>query len=158
MRAKVLVALGVLGTLVTPIVSLGTATAASSSVPFTWLAAGDSYSSGEGLPHSIGPCAQADEVDSKSWADVAADDLREDHSSPVFADPPVLAACTGATSQDMIDANDAAGAPEWNQSMGRFDLVTFTFGGDNIGFAPIIEQCVGLSSLVADVENAGTAG
>lgn len=138
-----------------PIVS---ASAQSPPKLITWLAAGDSYSSGEGLPHSIGPCAQADEGNSKTWADVASGLLRRRHKSLAYAYPPVLVACTGATTNDFIDAEDHGGTPEWNPSMGRFDLVTFTFGGDNIGFAPIIEQCVGLSRLVADVENASTAG
>ena len=56
----------------------------------------------------------------------------------------------------MFDKPDKLGVTEWNPSMGRYDLVTFTFGGDNLGFASIIEQCVGLSSLVADGENAAT--
>jgi len=72
-------------------------------------------------------------------------------------DQPDLVACTGATTEDFIDANDAAGMPEWSPSMGQSDLVTFTFGGDDIGFRSTLEQCLGLSSLVAATENAGAA-
>ncbi|HVB91846.1 MAG TPA: hypothetical protein VND70_07075 [Acidimicrobiales bacterium] len=67
---------------------------------------------------------------------------------------PALVACTGATTANFMTAPDKGGSSEWNTSMGRFDLVTFTFGGDDIGFTPILYQCLGLSRLVATVENA----
>ncbi len=131
----------------------GTAGGSLPSTPISWLAAGDSYSSGEGLPHSTGPCARADETRSHSWASAAQDILQSSNSS-VSMSTPVLAACTGATTSEMLDANDPLGTPEWTPSMGRFDLLTFTFGGDDIGFAPILEQCLGLSRLVSAGANA----
>jgi hypothetical protein len=51
-----------------------------------------------------------------------------------------------------MSADDAAGHAEWAPSMGRFDLATFTFGGDDIGFAPIIEQCIGLTLLETGID------
>lgn len=127
---------------------------ASSAAPshLTWLAAGDSFSSGQGLPHATGACAQAEPGSgSVTWPDVAYQDLGG--SSSRFSQPD-LVACTGATTSDFKTAPDNAGAPEWDPSMGRFDLVTFTFGGDDIGFRPILEQCLGLARLVTTVENA----
>lgn len=124
----------------------------------SWLAAGDSYSSGEGLPHSTGVCARADEVHSKTWADVASDDLKHQGGEVRYANPPELVACTGATTSEMLDSADPLGTPEWTPAMGQYDLVTFTFGGDDIGFAPIIEQCIGLSRLVATVASTLSSG
>ena len=113
-------------------------------------------SSGEGLPHSTGNCARAyDGSGSATWAQEAYQDL---HGPEPRLQRPDLVACTGAVTADLIDAKDGLGAPEWQPSMGRFDLVTFTFGGDDIGFAPILEQCIGLSRLVATTENAADGG
>lgn len=122
--------------------------------PVTWLAAGDSYSSGEGLPHATGSCARpAPGSGSETWAQVAYDRL---HGAVAGLTAPNLVACTGATTGQMLGAPDALGTPEWRPAMGRFDLVTFTFGGDDIGFASILEQCLGLSRLVATVESAAS--
>lgn len=132
------------------------AAAAASTSPISWLAAGDSYSSGEGLPHSTGGCARAyDGSGSATWAAEGYQDL---HGQEPRLHRPDLVACTGAVTADLIVGKDALGSPEWQPSMGRFDLVTFTFGGDNIGFSPIIEQCIGLSRLVATVENTAEGG
>jgi hypothetical protein len=141
----VIVALGVAG----PVKESPASSAAPSRL--TWLAAGDSFSSGQGLPHATGACAQAGlGSGSVTWPDVAYQDLGG--SSSRFAQPD-LVACTGATTSNFMTAPDNAGAPEWDPSMGRFDLVTFTFGGDDIGFRPILEQCLGLARLVTTVEN-----
>jgi hypothetical protein len=130
------------------------ATAAPSSVPLRWLAAGDSYSSGEGLPHSSGECARAAlSSGSSTWAERAYNDIHA--GQPNLATPRIVA-CTGATTNELIDGNDAAGGPEWSPLMGHFDLVTFTFGGNDVGLAPILEQCVGLSRLIAYLKSAST--
>lgn len=116
------------------------APAASSTPNITWLAAGDSYSSGAGLPVTTGLCDQADSSrDPEAYAPDAFADLRTSFPS---LGPPVFVACSGATSADFLRNKDSAGYPEWTSTMGRFDLITFTFGGDNVNFAGILEQCV----------------
>jgi hypothetical protein len=50
---------------------------------------------------------------------------------------PRLVACTGARSADFFTS-------QWTPALGRFDLVTFTFGGNDIGFSQILKQCTGL--------------
>jgi hypothetical protein len=106
----------------------------------TWLAGGDSYSSGEGLPHATGPCAQTPaDTRSAAWSVVASEDLVG--SDPKIG-PPLLVACTGATTKDFSSAADSGGNPEWWPQLGRFDLVSFTFGGDDIGFTSIILHCI----------------
>jgi hypothetical protein len=66
---------------------------------------------------------------------------------------PDLVACTSATTDEIMSAADSDGSPEWNPGMGRFDLVTLTFGGDDIDFVPVLYQCLGLSRLLATAEN-----
>jgi lysophospholipase L1-like esterase len=102
----------------------------------SWLAAGDSYTSGEGLPHATGRCARAlPGSGSENWADVARDKIAG--SLPDLARP-LFVACKGALSSDFFSAD------QWTPGLGRFDLVTFTLGGNDIGFSPIINQCIGL--------------
>ncbi len=109
----------------------------------SWLAAGDSYSAGEGLPHPSGKCDQAlPSSGSKTWAQVAWEHIHT--AGQVFAAPD-LVACTGAVTSNLFESVDKAGVTEWAPSRGTYDLVTFTFGGNDIGFADIIKQCIGVS-------------
>lgn len=102
----------------------------------TWLAAGDSYSSGVGLPHATGRCARAlPGSRSLNWADVARD--RIGAALPALGRPRVVA-CAGARSVDFFSGD------QWTPQLGRFDLVTFTFGGNDIRFSHILTQCIGL--------------
>ena len=108
----------------------------------SWLAAGDSYSSGEGLPH-------ADRQLRTSAARVGLAELgrrraRQDRRAllPAAArDPgwsPARARRAAASSRA------TSGAP----AMGRFDLVTFTLGGNDIRFSPI--RATSASGLAGD--------
>jgi DNA-binding beta-propeller fold protein YncE len=124
--------------------------AGSSTSEITWLAAGDSYSSGTGLPVTTGLCDRADSsANPETYAPDAYADLK---SSIPTLDRPTLVACSGATSADFLQSDDAEGHPEWTSSMGRFDLVTFTFGGDDINFAGIIKQCIVGGSAIAPAD------
>jgi hypothetical protein len=110
----------------------------------SWLAAGDSYSSGEGLPHATGNCAQATPATgSQAWA-FAAYDVLSKEGSPL--EQPNLVACTGAKTSQFFSPSGSKPA-EWSTPYQRDDLVTMTFGGDNIDFAPIIKQCIDLTRL-----------
>lgn len=92
-----------------------------------YVALGDSYASGEGLP-PLGEC----------------------HRSP-HAYPPLVQnvlrfgafhfdACTGATTSDLLhQAIRAAKQKELSEVTG---LVTVTIGGDDIGFSKLITQCL----------------
>jgi hypothetical protein len=128
----------VVGALVPSVYALAPAAPATSKI--TWLAAGDSYSSGAGLPVTTGLCNRADSsAHPEAYAPDAYVDLRT--SLPTL-NRPTFVACSGATSADFLRNKDSAGRPEWTSAMGRFDLVTFTFGGDNVNFAGILAQCV----------------
>ena len=122
------------------------ASAATSTRAITWLAAGDSYASGQGLPHPSGVCARGTGNDGSgaTWAISAAAALRKDGISIVGTDPD-LVACTGAITANLLTNNSKKLGPkhaaQWTPKMGRFDLVTFSFGGDDVGFADIMAHC-----------------
>jgi hypothetical protein len=107
-----------------------------------WLAAGDSYSSGQGLNDTTEPCAQGDfAAGSLAYPILAYDDLLYGAMPDLAA--PTFVACTGATTYNFFDSGDHEHTPEWTSGMGPFNLVTFTFGGDNVEFSKIITQCTG---------------
>jgi hypothetical protein len=121
--------------------------AGSTTANVTWLAAGDSYSSGDGLPVTTGACNRADSSSNpEAYAPDAYVDLRA--AMPTLSRP-TFVACSGASSADFLRNKDSEGRPEWTSAMGRFDLVTFTFGGDNLNFAGILAQCVLGGSSIA---------
>lgn len=116
--------------------------------PIRWLAAGDSYSSGEGLPNVAEPtCQRADgsnESGSKAYAVVAEEVLNWPLEEPDGKRGFDFVACTGAVTQDLFD--DANGKKQWDPSNnGRFDLVTFSFGGNDVQFAATLFRCLGFS-------------
>jgi hypothetical protein len=90
---------------------------------------------------------------SATWAERAYEALHPTEPNLVAPDN---VACTGAKTEDLIDANDKDGTPEWTRSAGSFGLVTFTFGGNDIGsgLASVLEQCVGLWLLYKAVDTA----
>ncbi len=147
--AALLAVAALIGATLTPSTAAPATAATAPPSHLSWLAAGDSYSSGEGLPHSTGICARANPPASTAWAQAAA----ADSGLSLAPGSPQLVACTGApTAQFFTPAGQSPA--EWTAQLGTFDLVTFTFGGDNIDFAPIIEQCVGLNRFVSTWEGA----
>ena len=117
--------------------------AQNSSQTLTWLAAGDSYASGQGLPHPAGPCAQGTGKNGSgsAWA-ISAAYLLKSEGITIAGGGPTLVACTGAISDQFFHTDGAKqGAPQWKPAMKRYDLVTFSFGGDDIQFKSTITQC-----------------
>ena len=109
------------------------------SAPITWLAAGDSYSSGRGLQHTSGTCARGDSSGSLAYPIQAYDDLRKLMPELKY---PYFTACSGAVIANFFNAGDAEHLPEWRPAGARYDLVTFTFGGNTVDFSGVITQCV----------------
>lgn len=114
-----------------------------------WLAAGDSYSSGEGLTSAAGRCQRADApTGDAAWAVVAKDLLGD--RLPLVAGAGHdqgfdFVACTGAVTQDLFDNDN--GKQEWDPAYdGTFDLATFSFGGNDVGFSTVLLQCIGMSA------------
>lgn len=124
--------------------------------PITWYAAGDSYSSGQGLPYRAGSCARAYNQgvpgELGAWGLQAADVLQSQGAVTLAPGSPHLIACTGATTAEMYNEPGETGA-EWPLGA-RTDLLTFTFGGDDVGFKKIIEDCLGIGSIT-EIASAG---
>jgi hypothetical protein len=118
---------------------------ATASHEITWLAAGDSYASGAGLTHTTKGCARATDP-SQAWAQVAQQVLSKEGFS--FGTPDFVA-CTEAKTGEFF-APQGKNPAEWTPRMKRYDLVTFSFGGDDVGFASIIEACYEGTSLCTD--------
>ncbi len=113
-----------------------------------WWALGDSYSAGEGLQYNdfgANPpdsnCERAtgnstNGKPSRANSVVAKDLLGDDQS--VVVDEFRLVACTGAVT------NQWRG--QWAETgQRRADLVTMSFGGNNVGFADVVLGCAGVS-------------
>lgn len=109
----------------------------------TWWAFGDSYSSGEGLRYNdfeANPpdtnCERATgrssvKAVSRAYSVVAKDQLSGIDDFRVLA-------CTGAITNDW--------RAQWSETGNRrADLVTLSFGGNNVGFSDVVMACVGLS-------------
>lgn len=122
----------------------------------SWLGLGDSYSSGEGIPgttpdDSDSPnggansqgrdCRRAtgEGTDATAWAvgayDEVAGELGLGHLDFV--------ACTGAITDEAASQISEAGTTTGRD---RWDVVSFSFGGNNIGFADVLEGCLDLSA------------
>ncbi len=121
---------------------------ASTAIPqISWLAAGDSYSSGQGLPYAAGQCAQGTALGSNqpgAWPIEAADSLAKSGQIRLLPGSPAMVACTGASWNEFSSPVGSL-PPEWAHPDPTYDLVTFTFGGDDVGFRSVLEQCLGLS-------------
>lgn len=144
-----------------------------------WVAFGDSYAAGEGLEHpsrddrapygtnskvvgsgrTIHECQRAladDKYPSAAWGAT----LANGRSGP-FAFVP----CTGAITDDLLPSPQAriqAGQLEQGRffsGANQFDVVTLSFGGNNIGFPDVVAACAGISLTgAATVVAAGAAG
>jgi len=112
--------------------------------PISWLVAGDSYSSGQGLPYKSGGCARAyDEERSAepgTWGVEAAHLVASQLGVKLINGSPDLVACTGAKTGEFF-APQGINPAEWTG--GSYDLVSLTFGGDDVGFPRVVRQCLG---------------
>lgn len=115
--------------------------------PISWQSAGDSFSSGEGVFGNEGPCAQSPEA----FGPAAAQTLKGrgwKFSSNTFT------ACTGHLAEQYLASVD--GKPslwDWGKEQNgpdRVDVITMSFGGNDIGFADILTSCL-LQTIVAGV-------
>ena len=118
---------------------IGTGIPAQAASAVHYVALGDSYSSGLGAGSTSGSCEQSPNAYAPLWAQA---------NSPASF---TFAACGGATTSDVI-----------NSQLSSLDasttLVTITIGGNDVGFANIMETCVldstsSCESAVATAEN-----
>ncbi|WP_433532724.1 GDSL-type esterase/lipase family protein [Micromonospora sp. CA-263727] len=130
--------LGVLVCMMVVATSPSPPASASAARSIRWLAAGDSFSSGDGLPQLAGDCRRAT-GDSRTYSQVAAGQLSKLSVSGGEAN---LAACSGATIEQFFNAVGSR-RPQWKPGDGRYDLVTLSFGGNDVRFSDVLTQCAG---------------
>jgi lysophospholipase L1-like esterase len=124
----VLALLAVVGSLIGIVV---TPAAASTTLPSSpdYVALGDSYSSGLGAPpfDLDAACQRSSQSYPALWA--------AEHHPASFG----FVACSGATTTDVLDNQIPALQP-------GTDLVTITIGGNDAGFAPVLQTCTAAAS------------
>ncbi|MEV4441230.1 SGNH/GDSL hydrolase family protein [Streptomyces sp. NPDC049577] len=99
-----------------------------------YVALGDSYTSGPGIPRQTDEnCARS----SVNYPSLAAKQLHQKSFKDV--------SCSGATTGDMWRAQ-GTNAPQLNALGKNTRLVTLGIGGNDIGFGDIIRTCAGLAS------------
>jgi lysophospholipase L1-like esterase len=116
--------------------------------PRQYVSLGDSYSAGQGLPGQIQPCGRAPGA----------------YPALVAQRAGLIAsfhACNGATTADVLDEEQAPGTGRQIDAVtAEADIVTISIGGNDIGFSPVMTDCV-LASLpctrLADQVNAALA-
>jgi len=110
-----------------------------------WLALGDSFSSGEGIPGTQPPeegapdCARAtgEGTDATAWSAGAYREVKNEMGLSGLH----FVACTGAINDDVEEQITEASRMEI-PFRDSWDVVSFSFGGNNFGFAPIIMGCL----------------
>jgi lysophospholipase L1-like esterase len=154
-----------------PVAASRTMPAAAGEVtPLRVLAAGDSFAAGEGLPgiqvgeeacqRALGATSESETAPSEAWPvlvketfESAGDDARWE------VDPFWFVACTGNTSaqfsrqgtqragglSQLAESQAGSGADPW-------DIVLLSFGGNDVGFAETIRDCIGLDSDLVEPE------
>ena len=101
------------------------------SISVDYLALGDSFSSGEGTMGSTGECGQS----LTAYPNLVARHLGSDLGRHKFL------ACTGARATDVEAQLDSVEGE-------RFGLVTLTVGGNDVGFAEVLIDCLGVDDLM----------
>lgn len=119
--------------------------------PVAMWSAGDSYSSGEGIEGTGAgddTCAQS----LLAYGPRARDLLVSQRSWQIPGVGFAFTACTGATVVDLFDgdrtANHGTGT-QGSKVKGKFDVVTVSIGGNNLGFADIVSACTGFADVAS---------
>ncbi|MGW4650359.1 SGNH/GDSL hydrolase family protein [Kitasatospora sp. NPDC004289] len=112
----------------------GPAAAAAQAAPYArYVALGDSYASGAGVPTQVDTaCARSD----KNYPSVLAGALAPAARADVT--------CGGATTVHMTSTQSGSAGPQFTALTTDTDLVTLTIGGNDVGFADIIVRCTTL--------------
>lgn len=163
------IALGATATTVTT-PSLPVASVSAAAVrPLRVLAAGDSFAAGEGLPavqigeeacqRALGQRTADGQPPSKAWPVLVKEMLETGRSSltgqsstPSWqVDPFWLTACTGNTAENFARVPTTKGSTQIGEAgSAPYDVVTLSFGGNDVGFDSIIKDCVNLDLAQTD--------
>jgi hypothetical protein len=164
MRRSALAAAVAIAWLAAPQLGPVASSAAAAAVPqIRWLAMGDSYSAGEGTTGAgtsdwsgpktrdhDGTCQRSNHA----WAPLAYRAINAGHAVHIARFD--FVACTGAVilplpdSPDVIDQTNnqltlqlAEAGIQGDRPVAQYDLITFSFGGNDLGFAQIVKDCLG---------------
>ena len=128
--------------------------------PITWLSTGDSYSSGEGIDLTgtgTDYCAQS----TKAYGPQARKILQTQRGWKMGTS--AFSACTGLLTGDFYNEHTPGKGSLWDWSQRqtsqgqRFDVVTFSFGGNDIGFGDTLKACIGAGLRPSTWAQAGKA-
>lgn len=108
----------------------------------TWQSTGDSFASGEGVLGNTGACAQSPSAYGPRGAR-----LLRDAGWEIAIE--TFTACTGHLVEDVFNRRTATPTQgslwEWGREQGgaeRVDVLTISFGGNDIGFADVLADCL----------------
>lgn len=107
-----------------------------------YVALGDSFSSGEGVPDfdpatdTAGPPENRCHRSGKAYSRLLDDSLALRWSMTAFA------ACSGAVSTNLTDSGQYNEQEQGNTLSQSTDVVTFTIGGNDIGFSDVAYMCI----------------
>lgn len=108
-----------------------------------YVAMGDSYSSGEGVPYFL---YGTDTSTNKCHRSENAYPSLLDRNNTLDLQLTSFVACSGATTDTLL--NGGSGAGTWGEGAqldalsSSTDIVTLTIGGNDVGFASVLEACV----------------
>jgi hypothetical protein len=95
-----------------------------------YVAMGDSYSSGVGLPDATGEC-------NRSTGYNYPNRIQQDQGFGSFTD----VSCSGAKTEHFSTAKNDSSPPQFDALSDTTDMVTFTIGGNDLGFTSILAIC-----------------
>ena len=136
---RLLIVGALLASVVTPAVRASAQTTGAVDA-ITWQSAGDSFSSGTGTPGAAGDCRHS----TGAYGPVAARIVRDSGwkiSSETFT------ACHGHLVEDFFNGRQGprnGSLWDWGREQGgpeRVDVLTMSFGGNDIGFADVMRDC-----------------
>ncbi|MEU5489383.1 SGNH/GDSL hydrolase family protein [Streptomyces sp. NPDC020196] len=108
----------------------GAVTASGQGAVDNYVALGDSYAAGTGLPRQTDAECKRSEQSYTWW-------IAQTYKPAVFKD----VTCSGATTRSLWN-KEGSSAPQVNALSKDTDLVTVTLGGNDLGFANVLTTCV----------------
>ena len=145
---RLLIVAALLASVVTPAVRASAQTTGAVDA-ITWQSAGDSFSSGTGIPGAAGPCQHSTDA----YGPVAARIVRD---SGWQINSETFTACHGHLVEDFFNGRGSGGGSlwDWGREQGgpeRVDVLTMSFGGNDIGFAHVMRDCAQVPDSWLDV-------
>ncbi|MFD5100096.1 SGNH/GDSL hydrolase family protein [Streptomyces albidochromogenes] len=110
--------------------------AAAGSTAGRYVALGDSYASGAGVPAQVDSACMRSDVNYPALVNAALTPAAHKDVT-----------CGGATTVHMTSAQNTSAPPQFDALSADTDLVTLTIGGNDVGFANIILRCVTLGAF-----------